>query len=93
VSIQSFREEKIQPAVLNRLTEHAQRAGKTINELLTDMLDERECSSRKQEELTKTTHVTADEWSRALRTWAASHPVRTLLADDSRETIYGGRGN
>ncbi len=90
--MQNFREDKIQPAVLTRLTEHAQRAGKTINELLTDILDERECLTRQQEELTKTAHVIADEWSRALRAWAASHPVRTVLADDSRESIYEGRG-
>ncbi len=92
MSMQNFREDKIQPAVLTRLTEHAQRAGKTINELLTDILDERECLTRQQEELTKTAHVIADEWSRALRAWAASHPVRTVLADDSRESIYEGRG-
>jgi hypothetical protein len=90
--MQNFREDKIQPAVLTRLTEHAQRAGKTINELLTDILDERECLTRQQEELTKTAHVIADEWCRALRAWAASHPVRTVLADDSRESIYEGRG-
>ncbi len=36
--------------------------------------------------------TTPDEWSRALRTWAASHPVSTVLADDSRESIYAGRG-
>jgi hypothetical protein len=33
--------EQIQPAVLIRLTAHAQRAGKTVNDLLKDMLDER----------------------------------------------------
>jgi hypothetical protein len=29
-----------------------------------------------------------EEWSKALREWAASHPKRDTLADDSRETIY-----
>ncbi len=29
-----------------------------------------------------------EEWSKALREWAESHPRRDTLADDSRETIY-----
>ena len=33
-----------------------------------------------------------EEWSAALRKWAASHPVREIVIDDSRDTIYGGRG-
>ena len=35
--------------------------------------------------------ATAEEWVRALREWAANHPVLPA-ADDSRETIYRGRG-
>jgi hypothetical protein len=33
-----------------------------------------------------------EEWSRALRAWAASHPRLDQAADDSRESIYEGRG-
>jgi hypothetical protein len=33
-----------------------------------------------------------DEWSRALREWAASHPPLSYTADDSRESIYEGCG-
>jgi hypothetical protein len=29
-----------------------------------------------------------EEWSKALREWAGSHPKRETLADDSREMIY-----
>jgi len=87
MSTQDFREEKVQTEVLNRLAEHARRAGKTINDLLNDMLDERECLTR-----TKAVDVMADDWARALRAWAASHPVGTVLADDSRQGIYEGRG-
>ena len=31
-------------------------------------------------------------WSAELHRWAASHPKRNLVIDDSRETIYAGRG-
>jgi hypothetical protein len=92
VSTQDFREEKVQTEVLNRLAEHARRAGKTINDLLNDMLDERECMIPQKVERTKAGDVTGDEWARALRAWAASHPVGAVLADDSRESIYEGRG-
>jgi len=33
-----------------------------------------------------------EAWSAALHKWAASHPVREIVIDDSRETIYSGRG-
>jgi hypothetical protein len=29
-----------------------------------------------------------EAWARAVREWAASHPQRATLADDSREAIY-----
>lgn len=29
-----------------------------------------------------------EEWAKAVREWAESHPKRGALADDSRETIY-----
>jgi hypothetical protein len=29
-----------------------------------------------------------EEWSKALREWADSHPRRDTLADDSREAVY-----
>jgi len=31
-------------------------------------------------------------WSKSLRAWASSHPSRSIEIDDSRETIYEGRG-
>jgi predicted DNA-binding antitoxin AbrB/MazE fold protein len=36
--------------------------------------------------------TTPEEWVRALREWAASHPRVDHFADDSRESIYAGRG-
>jgi hypothetical protein len=92
VGNRDVRDEKVQAEVLTRLAEHAQRTGKTINGLLNDMLDERECMTSQKVERTKAVDVTADEWVRALRVWAASHPVSDALADDSRERIYEGRG-
>lgn len=36
--------------------------------------------------------ATPEEWANAFRDWAASHPFLPVIADDSRETIYEGRG-
>lgn len=33
-----------------------------------------------------------EAWERALRSWIDSHPKRDIVIDDSRETIYAGRG-
>jgi hypothetical protein len=33
-----------------------------------------------------------EEWSQTLHAWAASHPRLDRVADDSRDSIYEGRG-
>lgn len=33
-----------------------------------------------------------EKWARDFRAWIESHPKRDLVIDDSRETIYAGRG-
>ncbi len=36
--------------------------------------------------------LSPDEWIRQFRDWAVSHPRRQIQIDDSRESIYEGRG-
>lgn len=84
--------EQIQPTVLTRLIAYAQRAGKTVNEVLQEMLDERETPPPPEEEPSAGGALTANDWSRELRAWAARHTVSTVVAEDSREHIYEGRG-
>ena len=33
-----------------------------------------------------------DQWVRRLQAWVDTHPVRPITIDDSRESIYAGRG-
>ena len=82
--------DQIQPSVLARLAAYARRTGKTVNDVLQEMMDERETTQ--PQERSFSVNTTADEWARTLRAWAASHPVSTVIADDSRESIYAGRG-
>jgi hypothetical protein len=35
---------------------------------------------------------TPEQWAGRLAAWAAGHPKRAVEIDDSRESIYGGRG-
>jgi hypothetical protein len=35
---------------------------------------------------------TPEEWVRRFTAWVDSHPKRPIEFDDSRESIYGGRG-
>jgi hypothetical protein len=35
---------------------------------------------------------TPEQWIARFRSWAASHPMSDVIADDSRESIYEGRG-
>jgi hypothetical protein len=39
-----------------------------------------------------TPQQSAEEWSASWRSWAASHRALPQLADDSRDSIYEGRG-
>jgi len=36
--------------------------------------------------------LSIDEWVAQFRAWAASHKPLPIIADDSRESIYAGRG-
>jgi hypothetical protein len=44
---------------------------------------------RRQQAAGMPTHFRSrEEWAKAVREWAESHPKRDTLANDSRETIY-----
>ncbi|HTU89508.1 MAG TPA: hypothetical protein VMF69_05370 [Gemmataceae bacterium] len=36
--------------------------------------------------------LSAEEWEKELRSWAASHKLLPYVADDDRDSIYAGRG-
>jgi hypothetical protein len=35
---------------------------------------------------------TPEAWARRLQAWVDTHPARPISIDDSRETLYSGRG-
>lgn len=38
------------------------------------------------------TQAPPDQWVRRLQAWVDTHPSRPITIDDSRESIYAGRG-
>jgi hypothetical protein len=42
--------------------------------------------------LARATYPSHEEWSRAFQEWVQSHLALESIADDSRESIYSGRG-
>jgi hypothetical protein len=84
--------EQIQPEVLARLAAQARERGETVNEFLRHIPDEMEAVAAEKDDRPFYEAATPEEWSRELRAWAASHPVSAVIADDSRESIYEGRG-
>jgi hypothetical protein len=39
-----------------------------------------------------TAFASYQEWAKAFREWVESHPKKDTLVDDSRDSIYAGRG-
>jgi hypothetical protein len=74
------------PDLERRLREQAVRRSQSLEEYLERLAEE----SLRAESSAPT--LTAEQWVAEWRAWAASHPTLPTVADDSRESIYAGRG-
>ncbi len=74
-----------------RLREFAAAHGRDVASVVADAIEEKLGTSEDLEGKDKPP-MTADEWIAELREWAASHQRLNYVADDSRESIYAGRG-
>jgi hypothetical protein len=72
------------PETALRLREKAARNGQTLEGYLESLAREAAASAPAP--------LSAEEWSTQFRAWVASHQKLPVLADDSRENIYEGRG-
>jgi hypothetical protein len=83
------------PGVAQQLKDRATRCGQTLEEYLQG-LAVREAGvlpTGPEPTLTYPPEFSSpEEWSKALREWAANHPRVQQFVDDSRESIYAGRG-
>lgn len=75
------------PDTEQKLREAAARRGKTLEAYLESI-----AASHAADVGVAASAETAEEWVAEFRSWAASHAPVTHFVDDSRESIYEGRG-
>jgi hypothetical protein len=81
--------EEIKPETAELLAAQARALGLSVDEYLRTLLPVGN-GERQEKPLYET--ATPEEWAKAFREWAASHRVLPIIADDTRESIYEGRG-
>ena len=83
--------EQINPAAIQKLAALAALYGfRSINDFVEQSLPNPVAESGAEKPFYET--ATPEEWVKALREWATNHQILPALADDSRESIYEGRG-
>ncbi|QDV73217.1 hypothetical protein [Botrimarina mediterranea] len=75
------------PELEARLTQQARSTGQNPEEIALRVLEE-----QLVDETLATASLSADDWVSDVRSWAESHRTLSQEADDSRESIYAGRG-
>lgn len=81
--------EDIKPETVEMIKAEAKARGQSVDEYLRDLLPP--INGNIGEPLYRTARTL--DWIQAFFQWAESHRILPSIADDSRETIYQGRGN
>ncbi len=81
----------LRPEIERLLQEKAVRHGQSLEALLQE-LAEQEAYRIHSVASSAMEATSADLWISRWRSWAAGHPNSAVIADDSRESIYEGRG-
>lgn len=80
---------EIKPETAELLAAQASAHGLSVDDYLRTLLAR---TNGEVDEMPLYQSATPEEWVGAFREWAASHPLLQVTADDSRESIYQGRG-
>ena len=75
-----------------KLRERAAAAGKDVTEYVLSVVEEDLAIAEAPSSPRADTPLETERWLKDSRAWVASHPRLDYLADDSRESIYAGRG-
>jgi hypothetical protein len=80
--------------LVQRLNEQAARHGKTLEMYLKDVAKQAAEASNStfDDRRNLQTELTPEQWATELRAWATSHKPVNHFVDDSRDSIYAGRG-
>ena len=79
------------PDVERKLQEKVAQNGQTLEEYLENLARQSAADAASPAPLSPS-QLSADQWVAAWRAWVKGHPPFPVLADDSRESIYEGRG-
>lgn len=74
-----------------RLRQYAAAAGKDVPSVVAEAIEEKLAIYGSDGE-TDSRKLSPEQWIAELRGWAAGHATLTRVADDSRDSIYAGRG-
>jgi hypothetical protein len=80
------------PDIESKLRAKAAETGKTVEELLGWLAESWVAANGTSVGKPTERQVRPDQWVNEWRAWASSHASLPSLADDSRESIYSGRG-
>ena len=75
------------PEIEAKLRQQAAATGQALEDIALQAIEEQLVESEQP-----VSQVAAEQWVANLRAWAASHSPLPIEADDSRESIYSGRG-
>jgi hypothetical protein len=81
--------EQIKPETAELLASQARALGLSVDDYLRTLLPP---VNGQGDEKPLYETASPEEWTRAFHQWATSHKVLPVIADDSRESIYEGRG-
>lgn len=73
-----------------KLSQFAALTGKSVDELILEAVEDKLADANVEE---STVSTFAPNWIDELRAWSNSHSAVTHFVDDSRESIYEGRGS
>lgn len=86
---------QLDSSIEKKLREKARLRGQTLEAYLQQLAEEdsRDANGAAAPVVPPVSAAQSDEsWCSAWRAWAASHATLPTVADDSRESIYAGRG-
>jgi hypothetical protein len=81
--------EQIKPETAELLAAQARALGLSVDDYLRTLLPP---TNGQGDEKPLYETASQEEWAKAFHEWAASHEVLPVIANDSREKIYEGRG-
>ena len=80
---------ELSPQTETKLRERATASGKDVGSYALDAIEQKLAADQGNGALPTSPRQGGEEWFARFNEWVAAHPPRPLLADDSRDAIYG----